>query len=55
MPDQRLLGDKPRRQRDDLTASYQALLTSNTQSATETGALTFKFGVGAAVDCYFDW
>jgi hypothetical protein len=44
-----------RRKSVALSAWYQALLTSGAQSTTEPGSLTFKFGVGAAVDYYFDW
>jgi hypothetical protein len=38
-----------------VSAWYQALLSSNTQSASVPGALTFKFGVGTALDYFFDF
>ncbi len=45
-----------RRKSVSLSAWYQALLSNNAQSAAvEPGTLSFKFGVGTAVDYYFDW
>jgi hypothetical protein len=39
-----------------IAAWYQALLSNTAQSsATEPGAVSFKFGVGANVDYYLDW
>jgi hypothetical protein len=45
-----------RRKSVSLSAWYQALLSNNAQSAAvEPGTLSFKFGVGTAIDYYFDW
>jgi hypothetical protein len=44
-----------RRKSAAISAWYQTLLANRASSPTEPGALSFKFGVGAALDYFFDW
>jgi hypothetical protein len=44
-----------RRKSASISAWYQTLLANQSSSPTEPGALSFKFGVGAAIDYFFDW
>jgi hypothetical protein len=44
-----------RRKSVSVSAWYQALVANSAPSAADPGALSFKFGVGTALDYFFDW